>query len=313
MIKDLMDGMNASGFYIVKNALKGVTTNGLTYLTILLQDKTGVIEAKKWQVNNDDLLTFKNGNIVYIDGEVIDYKDKLQIKIFDGNIVDPKNADMDSLIPASPFEKEELVSKLKSFLTSIENEKLKKIVYDVLGVYKEKFLTFPAAMSNHHDYLRGLLDHTISMCEIAKMICSHYDTLNYDLLISGCLLHDIGKCEELSGVVGTTYTKEGTLLGHLVIGAMMVDEASKRLKIEGEEVILLKHLILSHHGKLEYGSPVMPLTREALVLSFIDEMDAKMKALDKAFNDVESGEFSAKLFPLDGRMFYKLKREINEK
>lgn len=313
MIKDLMDGMNASGFYIIKNSLKGVTTNGLTYLTITLQDKTGVIEAKKWQVNNEDLLTFKIGNVVYIDGEVIDYKDKLQVKIFEGNIVDPKNADMESLIPSSPFEKEELVKKLKSFLASINNEKLKKIVYDIFSVYKEKFINYPAAMSNHHDYLNGLMDHTVSMCEIAKMIASHYSSLNYDLLISGCLLHDIGKCEELSGVIGTTYTKEGSLLGHLVIGAMMVDESATRLKIEGEEITLLKHLILSHHGKLEFGSPVMPLTREALVLSLIDEMDAKMKTLDKAFKDIDGGEFSAKLFPLDGRMFYKLKSEKNEK
>lgn len=312
MIKDFIDGMNAGGFYIVKNSLKGVTTNGLTYLTITLQDSSGTIEAKKWQVNNDDIDTFKMGNVVYIDGEVIDYKDKLQVKIFGGNVVNPKNADMDSLIPASKFKKDELIDKIKVFLSSIKNEKLKKIVYDIYSIYKEKFISYPAAVSNHHDFLRGLMEHTVSMCEIAKMISSHYSSLNYDLLISGCLLHDIGKCEELSGVIATTYTKEGSLIGHLVIGAILVDESAKRLNIEGEEVTLLKHLILSHHGKLEFGSPIPPLTREALILNIIDEMDSKMMALDKAFSEIEGGEFSQRIFPLDNRSFYKLKSEKKE-
>lgn len=312
MIKDFIDGMNAGGFYIVKSSLKGVTTNGLTYLTIILQDSSGTIEAKKWQVNNDDIDTFKMGNVVYIDGEVIDYKDKLQVKIFGGNIVNPKNADMDSLIPASKFKKDELIDKLKLFLSTIKNEKLKKIVYDIFSIYKEKFISYPAAVSNHHDFLRGLMEHTVSMCEIAKMISAHYSSLNYDLLISGCLLHDIGKCEELSGVIATTYTKEGSLIGHLVIGAILIDESAKRLNIAGEEVTLLKHLILSHHGKLEFGSPIPPLTREALILNIIDEMDSKMMALDKAFSETEGGEFSQRIFPLDNRSFYKLKSEKKE-
>ncbi len=312
MIKDFIDGMNAGGFYIVKSSLKGVTTNGLTYLTIILQDSSGTIEAKKWQVNNDDIDTFKMGNVVYIDGEVIDYKDKLQVKIFGGNVVNPKNADMDSLIPASKFKKDELIDKLKLFLSTIKNEKLKKIVYDIFSIYKEKFISYPAAVSNHHDFLRGLMEHTVSMCEIAKMISAHYSSLNYDLLISGCLLHDIGKCEELSGVIATTYTKEGSLIGHLVIGAILIDESAKRLNIAGEEVTLLKHLILSHHGKLEFGSPIPPLTREALILNIIDEMDSKMMALDKAFSETEGGEFSQRIFPLDNRSFYKLKSEKKE-
>ena len=252
------------------------------------------------------------GNVVYIDGEVIDYKDKLQVKIFGGNVVNPKNADMDSLIPASKFKKDELIDKIKVFLSSIKNEKLKKIVYDIYSIYKEKFISYPAAVSNHHDFLRGLMEHTVSMCEIAKMISSHYSSLNYDLLISGCLLHDIGKCEELSGVIATTYTKEGSLIGHLVIGAILVDESAKRLNIEGEEVTLLKHLILSHHGKLEFGSPIPPLTREALILNISDEMDSKMMALDKAFSEIEGGEFSQRIFPLDNRSFYKLKSEKKE-
>ncbi len=313
MIKDLKDGYSAKGYYIVKNVIKGVTNNGLSYMTVFLQDKSGIIESKKWDYDDEDLEVFKAGNIVYVDGDTIEYKDKLQIKIYSGNLIDVNSIDLTDLIPASELSGSELKNKLNSILATLKNESIKKIVLEIFKQYKDRFLTYPAAMSNHHDYLRGLMEHTVSMCEIAQSLCSHYKSLNYDLLLAGCLLHDIGKCEELSGVIGTTYTKEGSLVGHLVIGAMLVDEAAKKLNIDGEEVLLLKHLILSHHGKLEFGSPIPPLTREALILSFIDEIDAKMKALDKAFSEIEGGEFTNKLFALDGRMFYKLKSEKEEK
>lgn len=313
MIKNFMEGSSASGFYICKNSVKGVTNNGLSYLNITLQDASGTIEGKKWSVTKEDAEVFKAGNIIYIEGEVIDYKNKLQVKILAGNQVDEEHADLKSLIPASPFSSDELINKLKEFLSSIKNEKLKAILKDIFTKYKDKYITYPAAVSNHHDYLRGLLEHSISMCEIAKDVAKHYNNINYDLLISGCLLHDIGKCEELSGVIGTTYTKEGNLLGHLVIGATIVSNSAKRLNLEGEEITLLEHMILSHHGKLEFGSPVLPATKEAILLSMIDEMDAKMKAIDKTFNDVEPGEFSSRVFALDNRMLYRLKSDKEEK
>lgn len=313
MIKDFFDGCNASGFYIVKTVNKGVTNNGLSYLNIVLQDKSGTIEGKKWSVTSSDIEVFKAGNIVNVKAEVIEYKSKLQVKILDGDVVESEFADLSSLIPASEFEEKELVEKLKSYLASIKNENLRAILKDVLGQYKDKYLSYPAAVSNHHDYLRGLLEHSISMCDLASAIAKHYDTLNYDLLITGCILHDIGKCEELSGVMGTTYTSEGNLLGHLVIGENIVANSAKKLGIKGEEVLLLEHMIISHHGKLEFGSPIMPETREALILSMVDEMDAKMKAIDKAFKDIEGGEFTQRLFALDDRKFYKLKSEKEKK
>lgn len=313
MIKDFFDGCNASGFYIVKTVNKGVTNNGLSYLNIVLQDRSGTIEGKKWSVTSSDIEVFKAGNIVNVKAEVIEYKSKLQVKILDGDVVESEFADLSSLIPASEFEEKELVEKLKSYLASIKNENLRAILKDVLGQYKDKYLSYPAAVSNHHDYLRGLLEHSLSMCDLASAIAKHYDTLNYDLLITGCILHDIGKCEELSGVMGTTYTSEGNLLGHLVIGENIVANSAKKLGIKGEEVLLLEHMIISHHGKLEFGSPIMPETREALILSMVDEMDAKMKAIDKAFKDIEGGEFTQRLFALDDRKFYKLKSEKEKK
>ena len=145
------------------------------------------------------------------------------------------------------------------------------------------------------------------MCEVAEFCAKHYPFLNYDLLISGCLLHDIGKVIELSGPIATKYTEEGNLLGHLTIGMSIVKEVADRLNIKSEVPTLLEHMILSHHGKLEFGAAVLPLTPEALILSMIDDMDAKMMMLEKALKDVKEGEYSDRLFALDNRTFYKSK------
>lgn len=307
MIKDFKDGDQIKGYFIVKNATKGVTTGGLSYISMTLEDKSGLIEAKKWGINEDDAEVFKTGNIVHLTGEVILFKDKLQCKIYDGNIIDKNNVNIEDIVMSSELSEEEAKNKLNYFIASIKNENLHKIVFEIFKRFRKEFISYPAAVSNHHGYLRGLAEHTISMCEVAEFISKHYD-LDHDLLIAGCLLHDVGKCVELSGVIGTTYTKEGQLLGHLVIGENLVYEVAKELKIEGEEVLLLEHLIVSHHGKLEFGSPVTPTTKEALALNLIDDLDAKLKAVDKALNDVDEGEFTSKIFPLDGKSFYKAKK-----
>lgn len=307
MIKDLKDGDLIKGNYIIKHATKGVTTGGLSYITMTLEDNSGFIEAKKWSVTEDDLDVFKAGNIVHLTGEILLYKDKLQCKVYDGDVVDKNNVNIEDLIVCSKLSEEEVKTKLNYFISSIKNEKLHKIVFEIFKKFKKEFISYPAAVSNHHGYMRGLAEHTISMCEIGEFIAKHYD-LDHDLLISGCLLHDVGKCIELSGVLGTTYTKEGSLLGHLVIGENLVSSVCKEFNIEGEEVLLLKHLIISHHGKQEFGSPISPATKEALALNFIDDLDAKLKAVDKALDQVEEGEFTSKIFALDNKAFYKAKK-----
>lgn len=307
MIKDLKDGDLIKGNYIIKNATKGVTAGGLSYITMTLEDNSGFIEAKKWSVTEDDLDVFKAGNIVHLTGEILLYKDKLQCKVYDGDVVDKNNVNIEDLIVCSKLSEEEVKTKLNYFISSVKNENLHKIVFEIFKKFKKEFISYPAAVSNHHGYMRGLAEHTISMCEIGEFIAKHYD-LDHDLLISGCLLHDVGKCIELSGVLGTTYTKEGSLLGHLVIGENLVSSVCKEFNIEGEEVLLLEHLIISHHGKQEFGSPISPATKEALALNFIDDLDAKLKAVDKALDQVEEGEFSGKIFALDNKAFYKAKK-----
>ena len=169
----------------------------------------------------------------------------------------------------------------------------------------ERYLNFPAAVRNHHDFLHGILHHSLSMVHLIESIVLNYNDLDKDLLICGALLHDIGKIVELSGPVGTVYTKEGLLLGHLLIGVEIVSKVGEEIKMDKEKLLLLKHLIASHHGKLEFGAIALPQTREAFILASVDDFDAKMMAIDKALANTEKDSFSERIFALDNRSFLK--------
>lgn len=304
MIREFEDGMIVNDVFLVKDVVKGVTTAGLNYLNIVLQDSSGTIDAKKREIKDQDLNIFALGNVVNVNGEVYNYKGKLQFKIYGASIA-KDGTDLTSLLIPSPIPVEILEKRLRSYVSSIENPDLKAIVNEVFKRYYSKFIEFPAAVKNHHEFYHGLIYHSVGMCDLAKEVAKLYNDVNYDLLISGCLLHDLGKVVELSGPVATKYTTEGNLLGHLTIGMSIVREIANELHIEGDAPLLLEHMILSHHGKLEFGAAVLPITREALLLSMIDDMDAKMMMLDKAYQDVPKGEYTERIFGLDNRSFYK--------
>lgn len=307
MIKDLIERGNASGVYLIKDVNKGITTNGLNYLSFVLQDKSGVIDAKKWDVTAEDINKSEKGKIVRIDGEVTKFKDKLQIRIAEIYEVDPEDNDLSSLLMLGSIEFNTLIEDFNYYKNSIKNDDCKAILDAVFKKYYSKFIDYPAAVRNHHEFYHGLLHHSVMMCKVAEQLSKLYDC-DYDLLISGCLLHDIGKVIEFSGYVAPSYTNEGNLLGHISIGMSIIKEISDELKITSEVPLLLEHMILSHHGKLEYGSPVVPLTREALLLSMIDDLDAKMMVLDKAFSDIEEGSYTERIFALDNASYYKHKK-----
>ena len=308
MIKDLVDGGSANGYYLVKDASKCLTNAGKAYLNIHFQDSSGTIDAKKWDnITEHDIKILVPGNIVKIVGSANDYKGKLQIKVLNIEEADPQDSNISDFIVESPIPVLTLVEKFKKYLASVKNSDCKAILNEIFSKHYNDFINFPAAVKNHHEFYHGLLFHTVSMCDVADFLASHYPNIDRDLLISGCLLHDIGKIKELSGPVATKYTDEGNLLGHLTIGMSMVRDAAEKLNLKSEVPLLLEHMILSHHGKLEFGSAVLPRTREALLLSMIDDMDAKMMILDKAYDEVEPGEYTEKIFALDNRTFYKEK------
>ena len=307
MINDLKDGFSANGIYIVKSVAKGVSQNAAatTYLNVVLQDCSGTIEAKKWDASPADVEKIKAGAILRIEGQAYDYKDKLQVKIMSAYEIKPEEVNLNNLVISSPIPVEDLIADFKKYYNSVKNKDCKLILTETFKKYYKQFIDFPAGVSCHHDFYHGLLYHTVSMCKLAEQIQKLYPEANYDLLISGCLLHDVGKVIELSGPLTTKYTTEGNLLGHITIGMSIIREISTTNKIESEVPVLLEHMILSHHGKQEFGSPILPETREALLLSMIDDMDSKMMVLDKAYKNIAEGEKTDKIFSFDNRTFYK--------
>ena len=226
------------------------------------------------------------------------------MKVLSGSTVPVEAVDVTQFVPASPLPREELEKKLNEYLSSLQNEEVSRLTHYLVEKHLKDFLVWPAAVRNHHNFASGLLHHSLVMADHAEAVCAIYPSLNRDILIAGCLLHDLGKIVELSGPVAPAYTLEGKLLGHISIMQAEIREAAHELGIEGEIPVILEHMVLSHHGKPDFGSAVMPLTREALVLAMIDDMDAKMNILDKAYADTKPGEFTQKIFSMDDRYFY---------
>ncbi len=292
--------------YLVKSVTKNVTTTGKTFLNLVLQDKTGCMPAKKWDVDAEDVEIFKAGNFVNVSFEVTTYKDKLELRINDGNKVEVTK--LDDYIPTSPIPKEELAKKLEHYISLIKDKDIKLVVDSLYNEHKDKYLTYPAASNNHHAFASGLLFHTVSMLEVADFLSNHYNDIDKDILLAGVFFHDIGKIKELSGLLPIEYTTEGRLLGHLVIAVNLINNTATKLKLENKEkIILLEHAVLSSHGKYEYGSPVLPETKEAILLNFIDDLDAKMMMYDNNTKEINPGEFTKSLLNLDNRRLYKKK------
>ena len=308
LIKELLEGDRTLLQALVGSASNGTNKSGSPYLNVELRDSSGSISAKKWEVDGLDKDIFVPGNIVEVMVEVIRYNDSLQAKILSAKLLDADSIDTTRFIKAPPIPKEELIVRFNKLVASIEDKDCKAIVDYFIKKFGEKIYISPAASSVHHEFASGLLMHSVSLAEHADYFAKYYPNINRDLLVTGALLHDFGKMIELVGPAVYHYSLEGKLLGHISIMCAELRGAAKELKIESEIPVLLEHMVLSHHGQLEYGSPVPPLTKEALLLSMIDNLDSKMLVVDKALEDVAPGEWSQKVFALDGRTFYKAKQ-----
>lgn len=293
-------------YMYIKTSTKAVASNGKPFLTLILCDKTGEIEAKLWDVSETDEKTYSAEATVKVQGEVQNYRGRSQLKIRNIRITsDADGVTKADLIQTAPLSQEEMMETITQFIFEMRNPNIQRVTRHLIKKYQNEFLTFPAATKNHHEYMSGLAYHVVSMLGLAKAISTLYPSLNKDLLYAGVILHDLGKVHELSGPVSTVYTVEGNLLGHITIMVNEVGKAAEELGIEAEEVMILKHLILSHHGKAEWGSPKPPMVREAEVLHYIDNMDAKINMMDRALEKVKPGEFTERVFALDNRSFYK--------
>ena len=307
LISELNDHEHIEGQFLVGNVSKGVNTNGGAYLSVELRDASGSIVGKKWDATPLDEQIFIVGNVINIVGETNKYKEQLQLKVLSAELVSLEEIDVEKFVKAPPVSKETLIKRFNDHVASIKNEDCLKILKYMIDKFGEKIFSYPAAVSIHHEYSSGLLMHSVTMADLANYLCPIYDC-DHDLMITGCLLHDLGKIIELEGPIVYKYSLEGKLLGHISIMAAEIRKAAEELKIKSEIPLLLEHMVLSHHGQFEFGSPVLPLTKEALLLSLIDNLDSKMVVVNKALQDVEEGNFTNKVFPLDNRAFYKPKK-----
>ncbi|MCI8270711.1 MAG: HD domain-containing protein [Erysipelotrichaceae bacterium] len=306
-IHELLDGDKLSVTVLLSTVNKGVTNKGAPYLSIVLQDKSGTMDAKFWNVSESQLALYKPGMVAEVSGDVLSHNKQLQFRINSIHVLDRSTLDLSEFVQASPIPRAQLKEEIMEMVASIRNDVIRKIVEEILAEYETDFFAYPAASKNHHNFVGGLATHVLGMLKLAEDVCALYPMLHRDLLLGGVLLHDIGKLVELSGPVITEYTMEGKLLGHISIMQAKVAQVADRLQLEGEEVILLRHMVLSHHGHYDYGSPVLPMLPEAEMLYFIDNMDARMNSLQKAIDPIEEGEFTPRIFSLENRSFYKSK------
>jgi 3'-5' exoribonuclease len=293
-------------YLLVKSSIKGIASNGKPFLTLVLQDQSGEIEAKLWDASDEDERAYGPECIVKINGDIHNYRGRNQLKI--RHIRPCTTTDTVTLadfLEVAPLSKDEMNSKLTQYIFEMRNPNIQRITRFLMKKHAQSFFEYPAATKNHHEYVSGLVYHVVSMLDLAKAITALYPSLDKDLLYAGIILHDMGKVLELSGPISTTYTVEGNLLGHITIMVNEIGKAAEELDIHGEEVLILQHLVLSHHGKAEWGSPKPPLIKEAEILHYIDNLDAKMNMLDRALDRVKPGEFSERIYALENRAFYK--------
>ncbi|SER74022.1 3'-5' exoribonuclease YhaM [Salipaludibacillus aurantiacus] len=299
-------GEQVDAYLLIKTSKKGIASNGKPFLTLQLTDKTGEIEAKLWGISPEDEATFISGTVVHLQGEVQDFRGMRQLKI---KAIRPTSGmdqvKADDFLPSAPRNREEMLEEITQYIFDMQNAKIQRITRHLFKKHQKAFSVSPAATKNHHEFVSGLIYHVVSMLQLAKGIAQLYPSLDKDLLYAGVILHDMAKVRELSGPMATQYTVEGKLIGHISMMVNEIEEAAKELGIEGEEVMVLQHLVLSHHSKGEWGSPKAPMIREAEMLHMVDNIDAKMNMMDRALDRVMPGEFSERVFAMDNRSFYK--------
>jgi len=307
-LKDMMEtGGNFDGPLLIKTCEKGVASNGSSYFNMTLQDITGIINAKKWSIESGDAELLTPGKVVRFEGNVFKYRNSPQLKVENVFKMEEGTYDIGDFYVSCPIKDEELYKEVDEMISLIQDKDIADLVKVCINDNQEKYMTYPAAVSVHHSYRAGIVYHSLSICKDAILIADRYPQLNKDYLIAGSLLHDIGKTREMSGVIAANYTLEGNLLGHISMGAQMVMEEGERIKTPDQKLTIICHMILSHHGVPEYGSPMTPKTPEAYVLHVLDDLDSKMFILDTALKDINVGEFSQRIPFLEGKAFLKTK------
>ncbi len=279
-VSDLRPNQDVTSSFLVQSKDVRLKKSGEPYLSLSLADNTGEIDAKMWDNVGDVMETFERDDFVKVKGRVQVYQNRPQFTIHRMVRIGDEDIDFADFFPASERDPDEMFAELRATINGIGNEHIRALL-DALMDDPEigpRFKRAPAAKTVHHAYLGGLLEHVLSLCQLCKMTAAHYPIVDLDLLLAGAVLHDIGKIEELSYRRSFGYTDDGQLLGHIIIGLRMIEEKLRGLPDFPPKLrTLIEHIVISHHGQLEFGSPKIPVFPEALLFHFLDNLDSKME------------------------------------
>ena len=307
-------------FFMVKAIAVKLGSNKKQYLDLLLADCTGEVTGKKWDVADTELPSLneiKVGDVAKIKAQVTEWNGMKQLKVMKiRKAVDQDQIAMDDYIKAAPEKAEDMLAFMEAAAEAMKDEELKRLCGRILSDNREKLLYYPAAMKNHHAEMAGLLYHMKRMIMMGEHFCRVYPILDRDLVITGVIIHDIEKLNEIDADrngVASGYSFEGQLLGHLIQGVKTIDRLGEELEIGREKKVMLEHMILSHHYEPAYGSPKRPMFPEAEILHYLDIVDARMYDMEEALLGADPGGFSEKVWTLDNRKVYKPNRNRKER
>lgn len=304
---NLVKDQRFEGFLLVKTSEKRVNKNGDPYLDFNLSDDSQDINAKQWNTTEE---APPPGSVIKVRGSVTEYNNRLQMRVDRFRLsLSEDEVDLSELVSSAPRMAEEMFAEITDAIAQMENPVLKAITGELIKRAEEKIQYYPAAQSMHHAERSGLLHHLTDMMKAARAICACYPYLDLDLVLAGVIVHDLGKLTEMvSSELGsvTEYSREGMLLGHIVTGVSDVREVSRQLGYPEDEeyTLLLSHMILSHHGIPEYGSPRPPMFPEAEVLNWLDVLDSRLNQFKAAVKKTKPGAFSDRVYALDRRVYH---------
>ena len=306
-LSDIKRDDRFEGYLIVRSAEQRASANGKNYLDMTLADKSGSINAKMWDGTVQPPLA---GSIVKVRATGNEFNGRMQLRVEKIRAAESRDqVDMSALIPCAPRDPNEMLGEVVRAADHIADSDLRRITCELLDRAGDKLLTFPAAKQMHHAERGGLLHHTTTMLRAANAIMTVYPQLNASLLTAGVIVHDLAKIDEMDadtlGLV-SDYSVDGKLIGHIVRGVVNIQLAAEKTKANPGKALLLQHMVLSHHGIPEYGSPLAPKFPEAEVLNTIDTLDARLYEMDEALSRAIPGGFSEKVWGLDNRQLYRI-------
>jgi 3'-5' exoribonuclease len=292
-VNQLANGESVDEIYLVSDKQLRANRQGNLYLHLELRDKTGSVGARLWNASEMLARTFEPGDYLHVRGKIQVFQGALQMILSHVEVVDSAQVEHSEFLPQSSQDVTRLTGRLRQLLLGMSNPHLRALAECFLidEAFLQKFTTAPAGIKNHHAYHAGLLEHVVTLLNIADLIAGLYPEIDRDLLMTGVFLHDIGKVDELSYDRAFGYTDEGQLLGHLVMGVVMLrDKVKRTADLTGEPFpaelqLRLEHMIVSHHGSYEFGSPKLPMTPEAVALHYLDNLDAKIHTFTREIRD----------------------------